>query len=130
MRSLVILVWMLIGFTGEAAELTPTPDLNPPSAGEEKRAMEIREVALRWWFKHRGLLAEESVRVAGYFQVARPISGFAARDDRVWEVRVVHLHSGGPSGVLWIHDKTERVIGLGLSMSESNRTSSAAGSHR
>ena len=42
MRSLVILVWMLVGLMGEAAELKPSPDLNPPSAGEEKRAMEIR----------------------------------------------------------------------------------------
>jgi hypothetical protein len=99
---------------GEAAELQPVPDLTPPSAADEKRATEIRKLALRWWVAHRGLLAEESLRVAGHFQVVRPISGFAVRGDRVWEVRVVHLHGGTPSGVLWINDRTEELIALGV----------------
>ena len=110
---------ILIGYISDtepahqAAELKPVSDLSSPAASDEKRASEIREISLKWWLKNRGLLAEESFNVAGYFSVARPITEFAARDDRVWEVRVVHLHTGGPSGVLWINDKTERVIGLG-----------------
>ncbi len=95
------------------AELTPVPDLKSPAASDEKRISEIRKISLEWWLKHRGLLAEESFRVAGYFSVARPIAKFAARDDRVWEVRVLHLHTGGPTGIVWINDKTEKVIALG-----------------
>lgn len=113
MRSTLVILFLLLGIVANAAELTPVPDLKSPSANDQKRVSEIREIAFKWWFKNRGLLAEESFRVAGYFSVTRPIAEFAARDDRVWEVRVVHLHTGGPSGVLWINDKTERVIGLG-----------------
>jgi hypothetical protein len=118
MRRLLIIVVMSLGLMGAAAVLKPGPDLKSPSADDEKRVTEMRELALRWWFTNRGMLAEESVRVAGYFQVARPIADFAARDDRVWEVRVVHLHSGGPSGVLWINDRTEKVIALGVPAKE------------
>jgi hypothetical protein len=42
-----------------------------------------------------------------------PSSGDEKRADRVWEVRVVHLE-GAPTGVLWVHDKTQKVIALGL----------------
>ncbi len=113
MRNALAILFLLFGLAIHAAELTPVPDLKSPSASDHKRVSEIREIGFKWWFKYRGLLAEESFRIVGYFSVTRPIAGFAARDDRVWEVRVVHLHTGGPSGVLWINDKTERVIGLG-----------------
>jgi hypothetical protein len=113
MRSTLVIFVLLFGIAANAADLTPVPDLESPSANDQTRVSEIREIGFRWWFKNRGLLAEESFRVAGYFSVTRPIAEFAARGDRVWEVRVVHLHTGGPSGVLWINDKTERVIGLG-----------------
>jgi hypothetical protein len=145
-RYAFVIAWILLGLTATAAELKPKPDLTAPSTGDEKRVAEIREVGTRWWMQSRGLLAEESVRVVGYFRVIRPIPQFAERDDRVWEVRIIHLE-GAPTGVLWINDKTQKVMALGLPdpertepggaangsqpiRSETNRTSSAAGSRR
>lgn len=115
---------VLIGYISDtelahqAAELKPVPDLKSPAASDEKRVSEIREISLKWWLKNRGVLAEESLHVAGYFSVARPITKFAARDDRVWEVRVLHLHTGVPTGIVWINDKTEKVIALGAEEKE------------
>ena len=94
-------------------------DLQPVTAADESRAKEIADIALQWWFKNRGLLAEESWRVVGSFRVARPIPGFAERDDPVYEVRIRHLHTQGPSGILWVNARTEKVIALGAPVSES-----------
>jgi hypothetical protein len=115
---------MLIGYIRDAepfhqaSELTLVPDLISPAAGDEKRISEIGKIGVAWWVGNRGRLAEESFRVAGYFAVARPIAQFAIRDDRVWEVRVLHLHSGAPTGILWINDRTEKVIALGAEEKE------------
>jgi hypothetical protein len=79
----------------------------------ERGVSEIGEIGLAWWVKNRGLLAEESLRVAGSFAVVRPMGQFAGRGDRVWEVRIIHLRTGGPTGILWIHDQTEQVLALG-----------------
>lgn len=111
-------LFLLLGVVVQAAELTPAPDLKSPAASDEKRVSEIRKISLEWWLRNRGVLAEESFKVAGYFSVARPIAKFAARDDRVWEVRVLHLHTGGPTGIVWINDKTEEVIALGAEEKE------------
>ena len=43
------------------------PDLKSPAASDEKRVSEIGEISLKWWLKNRGVLAEESLHVAGYF---------------------------------------------------------------
>ncbi len=118
MRNTLVILFLLLGVVVQAAELTPSPDLKSPGASDEKRESEITKICLEWWLKNRGLLAEESFKVAGYFSVARPIAKFAARDDRVWEVRVLHLHTGGPTGILWINDKTEKVIALGAEEKE------------
>jgi len=115
---------ILIGYISDTeparqvTELTPIPDLKSPASSDEKRVSEIMEITLEWWLKNRGVLAEESFKVAGFFSVARPIAKFAARDDRVWEVRVLHLHTGGPTGIVWINDKTEKVIALGTEAKE------------
>ena len=113
MRNSPVILFLLLGVVVQAAELTPVPDLKSPAASDEKRIAEVRKISLAWWLKNRGLLAEESFKVAGYFSVTRPIAQFAARDDRVWEVRVLHLHTGGPTGIVWVNDKTEKVIALG-----------------
>jgi hypothetical protein len=112
-RSAFFIAWILLGLIGMAAELKPMPDLTTPSRGDEKRVAAIRELGTQWWLHSRGLLAEESVRVVGYFRVSRPIPRFAEREDRAWEVRIIHLE-GAPTGVLWINDKTQNVIALGL----------------
>lgn len=118
MRNILAILFLLLGVGVQAAELTPVPDLKSPAASDEKRTSEIRKIGLEWWLKNRGLLAEESFKVAGYFSVVRPIAQFAARDDRVWEVRILYLHTGGPTGILWINDKTEKVIALGAEEKE------------
>ena len=118
MRSVLAILLLLLGHVVQAAELAPAPDLRSPAASEGKRVSEITKISLQWWTKNRGLLAEESFKVAGYFSVARPIAKFAARGDRVWEVRVLHLHTGGPTGIVWINDKTEKVIALGAEEKE------------
>jgi len=147
MHSLFAISLMLVGLLSQAAELTSAPDLKAPVPTEKKAVLEVRNIALGWWARNQGLMAEESFRVAGHFQVARPIPKFAARDDRVWEVRVIHLHTGGPSGILWINDRTKQVIALGAAekkrarpdgpangsqpiRSETDSTSSAAGFRR
>jgi hypothetical protein len=107
-------LFLLLGIATNAAEMRALPDLKSPAANEENRVSQIEKIGLEWWLKNRRLTAEEALRVAGYFSVARPIAEFAARDDRVWEVRVIHLHTGGPSGILWINDRTGKVIGLGV----------------
>jgi hypothetical protein len=114
MRTTLLILFLLLGIATNAAEMRALPDLKSPAANEEKRVSQIEKIGLEWWLKNRGLTAEEALRVAGYFSVARPIAEFAARDDRVWEVRVIHLHTGGPSGILWINDRTGKVIGLGV----------------
>ena len=104
----------------QAVELMPVPGLKAPAASDAKRVSEIREIGLDWWLKNRGVLAEESFKVVGYFFVARPIAKFANRNDRLWEVRVLHLHTGAPTGIMWINDKTEEVIALGVEEKEQN----------
>jgi hypothetical protein len=118
MRSVLAILLLLLGHVVQAAELAPAPDLRSPAASEGKRVSEITKIGLAWWVKNRGLLAEESLKVAGFFFVVRPIAQFAARDDRIWEVRIVHLHTRGPIGILWINDKTEKVIALGVAEKE------------
>ncbi len=113
-----MILFLLPGIVIQAAELTAVPDLKSPAAGHEKRVSEIRQIGVEWWLKNRGVLAEEAFKVAGYFSVARPIAQFASRDDRVWEVRILSLHTGGPTGILWINDKTEKVIALGAQEKE------------
>ncbi len=113
MRNVLAISLLLVGLVVQAAELTPMPDLKAPESAEDQSVAAVRDFAVGWWMRNQGLLAEESFRVAGHFQVVRPIPGFAARDDRVWEVRVIHMHTGGPSGILWINDKTKKVIALG-----------------
>jgi len=49
---------------------------------------------------------------------ARQAAEFAARDDRVWEVRVLHLHTGAPTGIMWINVMTEKVFVLGAEENE------------
>jgi hypothetical protein len=114
MRTTLLILFLLLGIATNAAEMRALPDLKSPAANEEKRVSQIKKIGLEWWLKNRGLAAEEALRVAGYFSVPRPIAEFGARDDRVWEVRVIHLHTGGPSGILWINDRTGKVIGLGV----------------
>lgn len=115
---------ILIGYIRDAetavqsAEWAPEPDLKSPVADDGKRVSEISKIGRDWWVRNRGLLAEESVKVAGYFSVARPIAQFATRDDRIWEVRVLHLHTGAPTGILWINNETEKVIALGVGEKE------------
>lgn len=112
MNRILSLFFLTLCLAAQAQDLWRL-DLRPPTPADEKRVAEVREIGLQWWFKHRGLLAEESFKVAGYFVTARPVAQFSARDDRVWEVRVLHLHTGGPSGVLWINDSTGKVIAMG-----------------
>jgi hypothetical protein len=95
----------------------PIPDLKAPSSSEVPRAEKMRSIGTEWWLKNRGLLAEESLKVAGYFCVVRPIPGLADRGDIVWEIRVIHLE-GSPTGILWINEKTQKVIGLGIGQKE------------
>lgn len=117
---MLLIVLLVFGISAKSSELKPLPDLQPPSNVDKKHVSQIETIALQWWLKNRGLLAEESLRVAGYFSVARPIAKFAARDDRVWEIRVIYMHTGGPSGILWINDRTSKVIGLGVEDKDHN----------
>ena len=71
MRNTLVILFLLLGIAANAAELTPVPDLKSPSANDQKRVSEIREIGFKWWFKNCGLLAEESFRVAGYLSVTR-----------------------------------------------------------
>ncbi len=127
MRNTLASVCLLLGVCAHAAEVMPAPDLEAPAASDEKRVSEIKTIGLQWWVRNRGLLAEESLEVAGYFSVARPIASFAARDDRVWEVRVRHLHTRGPTGIVWINDTTEKVIALGAEEKDDTEPDAAVG---
>jgi hypothetical protein len=91
----------------------PIPDLKAPLIADAARTKKIEHIGIRWLLKNRGLLAEESASVKGYFSVARPIKGFADRNDVVWEVRIDYIE-GQPTGILWINEKTQKVIALGL----------------
>jgi hypothetical protein len=94
--------------------LQPVSDLKTPSTAEAALGKELAGVGQDWWLKNRGLLAEESPRVAGYFYAFRSIKGFADRGDRIWEVRMIYLFTQCPTGVLWINEKTKAVMGLGV----------------
>ena len=93
--------------------LRPTPDIKAPSNSDADSVKVIQEIGTKWWLKNRGMLAEESLSVKGYFSIGRPIKDFADRGDTVWEVRVLYIE-GQPTGVLWINEKNQKVIGLGL----------------
>jgi hypothetical protein len=108
MRHSLAILFLLLGPVVHAAELMPASDLMPPAASDGRRVAEIREVGLAWWVKNRGLLAEESPRVAGSFAVVRPMGQFAGRDDRVREVRIIQLQAGGPTGILWSHTRPSK----------------------
>jgi hypothetical protein len=90
------------------------PGLKSPANSNLKQLDEIKKIGLEWWFQNRGLMAEESARIAGCFSVVRPIKNFAARDDVVWEVRIVHFLGGSLTGILWINERTQQVIALGI----------------
>ena len=123
----IVIGWVLLAFASLGAEMKPAPDLKPPSGGDERRVAEIHKIGMRWWLEHRGLLAEETVRVVGSFQAIRGIPRFAEGGDRVWEVRIVHLR-GAPTGVLWVSDRNQKVMSLGLP--EGERTEPSAASNR
>ena len=91
----------------------PIPDLKAPLPADAARVKQVENIGTLWWLKNRGLLAEESPRVVGYFSVFRPIKGFADRGDIVWEVRILYIGSQ-PTGILWVNEKNQKVIGLGL----------------
>jgi hypothetical protein len=112
--SLILSALLLFSGSTEAAELKPLADLKAVTAVDKERSAQVEDLALKWWMKNRGMLAEESLTVAGYFSVVRPIANFAERNDRIWEVRVIHMHAGGPTGVLWVNDRTGSVMGLGV----------------
>lgn len=111
--SAFLVVLLCIALPAHSAELEPLPDLKSPTAKDKERVSQINQIGTQWWLKHRGLLAEESLRVVGYFSVARPIADFANKNDRVWEVRIVYMYTGVPAGILWVNDKNGQVIGLG-----------------
>lgn len=114
-RLFISFLFALLGADSPAygSELKPLPDLQPPAGVDQKQLARIEDLGREWWQKNRGLLAEESLKLAGYFSVARPLANFAERNDRVWEIRVVHMHSGGPTGILWVNEKSGQVVGLG-----------------
>jgi hypothetical protein len=115
MRILVLLfcigVFAAAGVGKEAAE--PSRVLSREDRFEKAELAEARERATEFWFKAQGILAEESIRPERAFKAVRAIEGFAERDDRIWEVRVVYL-TGQTTGLLWINARTKRVQALGV----------------
>ena len=109
-----IFVFLILFSTLYADELKPIPDLKKPTDSDAQRVSEITKIGQDWWLRHRGLLAEESFRIVGYFTVARSTKDFADVKDTVWEIRVIYLHTHVPTGVLWINERTKKVIALGI----------------
>jgi hypothetical protein len=106
-------ILLLCTFSWAEPVLQPILDLKAPSISDADRVKVIHDIGDEWWFRNRGRLAEERLSVKGYFSVVRPIKDFADRGDTVWEVRILHS-LGPPTGVLWINEKNQKVIGLGL----------------
>jgi hypothetical protein len=126
MRAVLLtFLFLMTAAAANGADLQPLPDLKTPAASDKERLSKIHDIATAWWLKNRGLLAEESIRVAGYFSIVRPIEDFAKRDDRVWEVRVIYSHSS-PTGILWVNDKTGKVLGLGVEAKDSQKQAAPA----
>jgi hypothetical protein len=113
LRTLLLIPLLCISLPAEPLGAPPISGLQTPSVLDASRAKRLESIGLDWWMHNRGLLAEESLKIAGYFSVVRPIKGFANRDDIVWEIRIIHL-DGSPTGILWINEKTRKVIGLGV----------------
>jgi hypothetical protein len=128
MNRILFILIVAMSLAAQAQDLWKL-DLRPPMPQDGKRVIEVRDIGVQWWFENRGILAEESLKVAGYFITARPLAEFSARDDRVWEVRVLHLHTGGPSGVLWVNDSNGKVIAMGA-MGQASSTARPASSPR
>ncbi len=91
----------------------PIHDLEAPLSSDAGRVRHVEDIGIGWWLKNRGLLAEETVKVKGYFSVVRPIKGFANQNDIVWEVRIA-IMGVRPTGILWVNENNEKVMGLGL----------------
>jgi hypothetical protein len=87
--------------------------LNSPKSVNAATEKGIEQIAIQWWLVHRGLLADESLIIAGNFSVSRPIKGFADSGDVVWEVRAIRSFKR-LTGVLWINEKTGKVTALGI----------------
>jgi len=105
---------LCVSLHAEPTGTPPVTGLQPPSILDASHAQKLKIIGLRWWMHNRGLLKEESQEIAGYFSVVRPIKGFADRGDIVWEIRMLHLDDATPDGILWINEKTQKVIGLGV----------------
>lgn len=78
-----------------------------------EREQNIRKVALEFWLRERGLLAEERIEIVREFDAPRPITGFTEKGERIVEVCVMHI-SNAPSGILWLHEKSGAVQAIGL----------------
>ncbi len=111
---MLLIMVLVVGIAAEAGELKPLPDLKPPSGIDQKQLSRIETIGLDWWLKNRGLLAEESLTITGYFSTARPIAQFSAHGDRIWEARINYTPTASPTGILWINDRTGKVLGLGV----------------
>jgi len=71
-----------------------------------------RKAALEHWFHERGVLAEESFHVAALFRLGEDITAVGARDEWVWEVRVMHL-SGALNGIVWVNAHSKAAFSTG-----------------
>jgi hypothetical protein len=121
-------VWIIL-FLGTLLQADPVQQstilgLKAPSSPDAVLVRKMESIGFGWWLHHRpGMLAEESLRVVGSFTVVKPIKNFADSGNTVWEVRVMRF---GPNpelqttGVLWINEKTEKVLGLGIDLPNSN----------
>jgi hypothetical protein len=70
------------------------------------------DMALQYWVKNHGLLAEEGVGATGLFRIGRDIKDFATRGEWIWEIRVIH-HGLSLDGVIWINAHTKKIRALG-----------------
>ena len=72
----------------------------------------LTAIALQYWFKNHGLLAEEGIGATGLFRIGRDIKDFAARGEWVWEIRVIQ-HGLSLDGVIWINAHTKKILAFG-----------------
>lgn len=70
------------------------------------------DMALQYWFKNHGLLAEEGVGATGLFRIGRDIKEFATRGEWVWEIRVIQ-HGLSLDGLIWINAHTKKILAFG-----------------